>query len=788
MLRKYPYGALCLALLCAAPVSLASAQAPAAASSSTPVQAPAAVAADAAGPEIFPVTLDGPPPAALPAMMARDDRGKVTVRAIKLREPLTLDGVLDEAVYTDYQPFGGLLQVVPNYLEPSTEKTDIWISYDATSIYVSAKCYDSAPPSQWTSNELRRDTNQLRNNDHLGVMFDTFYDRRSGFMFYTNPLGALADYNVVDEGAPNSDWNPVWQVRTGTFEGGWSVEMQIPFKTLRYTSGTNMVWGLQIRRSIRRKNEWTYLTPVPQMLAGPGALNRVSAAGTLVGLDLPPASRNMELKPYALNRVTTDKLRTPAVDHDNDFEFGGDFRYGITANLTADFTYNTDFAQVEVDEQQVNLTRFNLFFPEKRDFFLEGRGIFDFARGGSSANGGGSGGNNADSTPYLFFSRRIGLNRGREIPILGGGRVTGKAGAYGIGAVNIQTDDEDLSSTESTNFTVLRVKRDILRRSMVGAMFTNRNVTNAGASNQALGVDTALQFYQNVLISGYAARTQQDGRSGDDVSYQGKFDWVPDRYGVQLEHTKVGADFNPEVGFLRRTAFERSYAGVRFSPRPKGSKHVRKYTWQASTEYFENPGGQVETRTHNLRFNTEFHSSDQVTLEYNDNYDMLAVPFSPGPGVILPVGGYNYNDVTLGLNLGQQRRVYGNITAQLGQFFDGTLRSYAFGTGRVSVTKRFSFEPSVTINDVDVSSGSFTTRLLRSRVDYGFSPRMFLSALLQYNSADNTFSSNVRYRWEYTPGSELFLVWTDDHDTLRVRSTGLRSRAFVVKFNRLFRF
>jgi hypothetical protein len=495
----------------------------------------------------------------------------------------------------------------------------------------------------------------------------------------------------------------------------------------------------------------------------------------------------MELKPYVLDRLTTDRTRNPGLDNDNDFEFGGDFRYGITANLTADFTYNTDFAQVEVDEQQVNLTRFNLFFPEKRDFFLEGRGNFDFARGGSSTGGGG-GGNSSNDTPYLFFSRRIGLNRGREIPIIGGGRVTGKAGPYGIGVVNIQTNDDELSNTDSTNFTVLRVKRDILRRSMVGAMFTNRNVTNAGFANQAYGVDTALQFYQNVLINGYVARTQQDDRAGDDVSYQGKFDWVPDRYGVQLEHTKVGADFSPEVGFLRRTAFERSYAGVRFSPRPRGSKRVRKYTWQASTEYYENPNGQVETRTHNLRFNAEFHSSDQVTVEFNDNYDMLAVPFSPGPGVILPVGGYNYNDVVVGLNLGQQRRAYGNITAQLGQFFDGTIQSYAFGTGRVSVTKRFSFEPSFTLNKVDVSTGSFNTRLVRSRVDYGFSPRMFLSALLQYNTADNTFSSNVRYRWEYIPGSELFLVWTDEHDTVPIRSSGLRSRAFVVKFNRLFRF
>ncbi|HEV8215356.1 MAG TPA: DUF5916 domain-containing protein, partial [Gemmatimonadaceae bacterium] len=330
-------------------------------------------------------TIDGPPRPIPPEVITRVESGQATVRAIKLTAPLTLDGKLDEEVYAREKPFGGLIQVTPNFMELMSERSDVWIMYDDANMYVTCKCYDSAPPSEWIANELRRDTNGLRQNDHFGVMFDTFYDRRSGFAFYTNPLGARADYSVVDEGGSNTDWNPVWTSATGRFEGGWIVEMAIPFKSIRYRAGKDQVWGVQLRRSVRRKNEWGYLTPVPQSLAGPQALNRISAAGTLVGLDLPEAGKNLELKPYGVSRITTDRLRTPQISNQMNGDFGGDAKYGITPNLTADFTYNTDFAQVEIDEQQVNLTRFSLFFPEKRDFFLEGRGIFDFARGGLGA-------------------------------------------------------------------------------------------------------------------------------------------------------------------------------------------------------------------------------------------------------------------------------------------------------------------------------------------------------------------------------------------------------------------
>src|SRR5712691_10011045 len=378
--------------------------------------------------------IDGPPPPIPPEIITRDAAGHATIRAIKLTVPLRVDGTLDDELYQREQPFGGFIQVVPKYGATISEKTEVWVMYDNENMYVACRCWDSAPADKWIANELRRDTNQLRQNDHIGVMFDTFYDRRSGFLFYSNPLGARADYSVVDEGGSNTDWNPVWESKTGRFEGGWTVEMAIPFKSLRYRAGANQVWGIQLRRAVRRKNEWAYLTPVPQILAGPQAFNRISSGGTLVNLDLPPAGKNLELKPYAISRLTTDRLRTPPLRNDVTSDLGGDVKYGLTANLTADFTYNTDFAQVEIDEQQINLTRFSLFFPEKRDFFLEGRGIFDFARGGLGVT------SMSDQTdmPYLFYSRRIGLDRGRVIPIDAGSRITGKVGPWALGMMNIQ--------------------------------------------------------------------------------------------------------------------------------------------------------------------------------------------------------------------------------------------------------------------------------------------------------------------------------------------------------------
>ena len=764
----------------AAALTLASAPAPSFAQS-TPTTVPAAGSG---------VVTDGPPVPIAPQSIARDARGQATVRAIRLLAPLVVDGTLDEDVYTQNEPFGDLIQVVPATGQPATEKTELWFMFDDRNIYLGARVHDSAPPEQWVANEYRRDTNQLRQNDHIGIGLDTFYDRRSGFMFYATPLGAFSDFSVVDEGQPNTDWNPVWNVRTGRFAGGWTMEIVIPFKSLRFNGGRNQTWGLQIRRSVRRKNEWDYLTPVPASMAGPQALNRVSMYGNVVGIDAPPAGRTFEIKPYVFGRSTTDRLRTPPLSNDLDTQVGGDVKYGITANLTADFTYNTDFAQVEVDEQQLNLTRFSLFFPEKRDFFLEGRGIFDFGRGGASSGAGSPGGGaQQTSTPYLFYSRRIGLNRGRVVPIEAGGRITGKVGKYGIGLVNIQADSESVSGTPSTNFSVLRVKRDILRKSTIGAMFTGRTQSNVpGADgNVAYGVDGAFSFYQNLNLNAYWARTKTDGLVGDDDSYQAKFDYSPDRYGARFEYLKVGDHFNPEVGFLQRDDFKRAFASLRFSPRPKDFLGVRKFTWQLDLEHLENGAGRLETRTQVGKFVMERNSSDQLTVEATRDYEMIVQPFPVATGISIAPGSYSFDDVQVTYALGAQRRIQGSLGAQVGDFWNGTIRSLSYTAARVSVLKQFSIEPTIQRSRVELPNGAFTTTLFRTRTDYAFSPRMFASALVQYSSADRSFSSNIRYRWEYKLGSEFFVVYTDERDTRTSGYPGLKNRALVVKLTRFFR-
>ena len=696
------------------------------------------------------------------------------------------DGLLEEPVYREVQSIDGFIQNLPQEGQPSTERTQAWVFYDDTHFYVSARLWESAAPEDWTANEMRRDTSQLRQNDNFGIVLDTFHDRRNGFKFYTNPLGARADQVITDEGNPNRDWNPVWDVRTGQFDGGWTVEMAIPFKSIRYRSGNNQVWGFQMRRSIRRKNEWTFLTALPASLGGSAADFRVSLAADLVGLDLPPASKNVEVKPYAISSLTTDATKTPTLSNDLAGDAGVDLKYGVTANLTADFTYNTDFAQVEVDEQQVNLTRFNLIFPEKREFFLEGRGLFDFARGSGS---GGLNNSGSNVTPTLFYSRRIGLNRGRPVAINGGARLTGKSGRFGLGVMNIQTAEEDTTDTPATNFTVVRVKRDLFRRSSVGVLLSNRSNASVGdGASQTYGVDASFSFFQNINLSGYYARTTLPGVDTDDDSYQARFDFNDDRYGARLDYLAVGDNFVPDVGFVRRDDFKRTFGTVRFSPRLDRVQSIRQIVVEANGEYFVNGAGQVESRQQSGMFTIERENSDQIRGQLDVNYELLVDDFDIATDVTIPAGGYNFTNATVGYTFGQQRRMSGAVTLQAGNFYDGTITTFGVSAARVGLTNRLSLEPSISVNHVEQPGGTFTTKLYRTRADYAFTPFMFASGLLQYSSRDRTFSTNLRFRWEYRPGSELFAVYTDERDTIAPPGGSLRNRSFTLKITRLFQF
>jgi len=707
--------------------------------------------------------------------------GGITIRALRLAEAIELDGRLADEVYRTAPPISGFIQQVPHEGTAATEKTDVWVMYDGTNLYVSARCWDSAPPDAWIANEMRRDATQLGQNDTFGVLLDTFHDRRDGVLFFTNALGALGDQQITEERNANGDWNPVWDVKTSRFEGGWVAEMRIPFKSLRYRPGASQTWGIQLRRVVRRLNEWSYLTPVPISAAGRDGsqgILRVSEAATLVGLDLPPGSRNLEIKPYALSALTTDHAAAPSINNAHDLSGGVDVKYGVTQNLTADFTYHTDFAQVEADEQQLNLTRFSLVLPEKREFFLEGRGTFEFGR---SSGGGGL-------APNVFFSRRIGLEDGSAVPIVGGGRVTGKLGRYAIGALNIQTDAA--VGVPSTTFSVVRVKRDVLRRSAIGAIFTRRSHAALGdGSNEAYGLDAKFAFRENVHLDGFVAKTETPGLSTHTTSYQALFDYPADTYGLRLEQLEVGRNFNPEVGFLRRTNVRRSFVEGRYSPRPRDFGHVRQFTFEAGMDYIATAdSGQLESRQQLFSFESEFENSDRLEFDVLDLHERLDEPFEVARDVTLPPGSYDFRHTELVYSFGRQRKASGSALWRQGAFYNGDITVLEFTSARVEVTPRLSVEPTVSFNHVSLPEGTFTSKLVRTRVSYTFTPRMFVGGLVQYNSSNDRVSANVRLRWEYHPGSELFVVYSEDRDTRLAGFAQPRNRGIVIKLNRLFRY
>ena len=514
--------------------------------------------------------------------------------------------MLNEGVYETTLPFGGFVQQTPLQGAPATERTEAWIFYDDDNIYVAARLWDSAPESRWVANEMQRDSFQLIQNEYFSAAFDTFYDRRNGLAFMINPLGGFFDFQITDEGIPTA---------TGTRSGTRASAASTAAGRSRWRSPSSRYASAPVPPSrsgaaARPEHSLEERGHLPE--PGPD-LRRPRRVPGLRGCDADghrraggqPGVRSEALRD---RRLATDVNAVPdPVRNQGSGDFGIDVKYGVTENLTADFTYNTDFAQVEVDEQQVNLTRFSLFFPEKRDFFLESRGIFDFGRGASFGGGGGpsagrpTGGGGffgGGDAPIIFFSRRIGLQQdpetrvSRTVPILGGGRLTGRVGPFSIGVLGIGTGSENTVGADPTTFSVLRISRDILRRSRIGAIYTGRSVAlTSPGSNEVFGADGQFAFYDNVYLNGYFARSRTANRVGDDTSYQGVFTYNGDLVAVQLDHLRVGSNFNPEMGFLRRRDFRRNFATANYAPRPRSIEAVRQFTFGGTLDYVETGAG-----------------------------------------------------------------------------------------------------------------------------------------------------------------------------------------------------
>jgi hypothetical protein len=704
----------------------------------------------------------------------------ITVTATRIANPIEVDGRLDDEPYTSIEPISDFLQQEPQEGQPTTERTDVWVMFDENNFYVSAKCWDSHPEREVVT-ELRRDNNNIFQNESFTVVVDPFHDLRNGFMFQTNAIGGVRDQAIVDN-VNDISWNTIWDVRTARYDWGWSVEIRVPFKSLRYPGAGPQVWGINFRRVIKWKNEFAYLTAIPASFGTNGALSRMGFAATLVGLETPQQSMNLELKPYVVSSLTSDRTATNPYSNDLNGDTGFDFKYGLTRGLIFDATVNTDFAQVEEDQQQVNLTRFNLFFPEKRDFFLEGGGVFAF--GGVTSNSG-----NPGDVPVMFFSRQIGLSRGQAVPVVAGARLAGRTGKYQIGAVNVQTEDKASAGALSTNFTAVRVKRDFLRRSNVGVIGTRRSPSTAGSDTSlTYGADMNLFLFTNVSANAYYARTDVPGATDNQASYRGRFDYDGDRYGMSFDHLLIGSEFTPEVGYVRRTDFRRSFGQLRFSPRPQKNDIIRKYNFTGNIDYVTNARvTELQERQTRALLNIEYQNGDLLDFDYTRNYERVPESFSINPGTRVPAGSYNYQSFRAQYSLGTQRKVSGRISAERGSLYNGNKTEVGY-SGRLGFIPQFVVEPSVSLNWVRLPYGDFSAPVVSSRIIVTPNARMAVSSFLQYNGGSRTLSSSVRLRWEYRGGSDLFIVYSDGRSTSGSGYPDLLNRSLAFKVTRLLRF
>jgi hypothetical protein len=702
-------------------------------------------------------------------------RQEKVVTAIRITEPITLDGYLEEPGWKLAVPATDFVQWSPRNGEPATEPTEVRFLFDNDNLYVGFICFDS-DASNVVVKELKEDYN-FQDSDGVHVIIDSLHDRRSGFSFGINPAGARRDSQITNESQFNNDWDAVWDAKVSRNDEGWIAEYVIPFKTLRFSNAPTQEWGLHLSRRVLRKNEESFWSPLPIRYR-----MRMSMAGTLKGLENIHQGRNLKVKPFVTGGITqanqNGQLRTlQSFTRLKDYDGGFDAKYGLTPSLTLDATYRTDFAQVEVDQQQVNLTRFNLFFPEKRDFFLENAGTFGFG-----APGGMVGSGNANLVP--FFSRRIGLSAaGTPIPIVGGARVSGQVNNFDVGFLAMKTERQGL--TPSNNYLVGRVKRNLLSNSWIGALVTNRESTAAGDYNRVYGPDAHFVFFDRLEIDSYLLRSQTPGRSGNDQAQQFGTAWRDDELTLAAEYSTVEVNFNPEVGFVRRSDLTQYNGEISWRPQLRSSDSIRNLSFGTSVEYSAGSGtGKIETRSQDVSLGIQFENNGNVNFGINQTFDRLTSSFPIRSDISIAPGDYKYLSYSASFNSGQGQRIGGNGSINIGEFWNGNRKSFS---GGLNITPNHHLNVNLTYNRnrVELPNGSFTTDLVGTRISYGFSSRAFLNAFFQYNADTHQVSSNIRFNIIHHPLSDLYVVYNDRRDT---DNGQLMERAFIIKLTNLFNF
>ncbi len=708
-----------------------------------------------------------------PASMERP-----TIRAVRIEEGPRIDGRLDDPQWQQAEVGTNFVQRDPLEGEPATQDTFFRVLFTQSALYIGVDARDSEP-HRVIANQMSRDAS-LFSEDSISIMLDTFLDRRNFFRFETNPNGSRGDALVTDEGRDfNREWDGVWDVVSRRTDQGWVAELEIPFSTLRFDP-TQTTWGLQIRRSVARTNEGSFWAPIPRGFSS----FRISLAGTLTGLEGLLPSRQLDIKPF----VTANAVDSEEDGTSEDGDAGLDVKWGVTRSTRLDLTYNTDFAEVEVDQQQVNLTRFSLFFPERREFFLENAGIFEFGPGGGGFGRGRRGG----GAPLLkvFFSRRIGIDsEGVPVPVDWGARYTGRVGGWNFGVLDVQTEAAVTSEGEEvgqTNFAVVRAKRNLGERSSVGVIYTDRRESGAG-KNQVLGVDFDYKPTNKISFNGNYVQSDDEDAEPDEEDWSGGigFNYEARGFEASFDATQVSGGFEPGIGFLLRRDVRRYKPNVEWDPLiNKG--FIRTLRFGVESEYVSNTSGLMESREHEVDFfGFRTQRGDSFSLSVADQTERLVEDFQITDEVTIPAGRYDFDERWSARTFTSSSRpvsFFGSVSS--GGFYNGT-NDRTSANIQLNPSKHFEISTGVQVNDITLPEAEFQRNVFSQRLSVTATPNVLLDSLLQYNEASELLGLNVRFNWIYKPGADLFVVYNQRWDAPTFSSRETVDRQVIVKFTYL---
>jgi uncharacterized protein DUF5916/cellulose/xylan binding protein with CBM9 domain len=670
---------------------------------------------------------------------------------VRTAVPPRIDGVLDEEAWKEALVIDDFTQQLPEDRVPPTERTEARILYDDDNLYLGIRLYDREP-SRILARTLARDSFAISADDQLAFCIDSSNNGRDGFWFSTNPAGVQVDAQIFNEGQVfDNDWDAVWEVSARVDAEGWTAEIRIPFFNLRFSPAPDNVMGINFFRAIRRKNEEEYAPYIPRDFAGTLTLSRARHfrfTGIRRGV-------RFQLKPYALVRYDRTVVPGPP-DTDLLGRAGGDLKWGVTSSLTADLTYRTDFAQVEADIQQVNLTRFKLFYPEKRDFFLENAGLFQFGAHGETD---------------AFFSRRIGLtDAGDVVPILAGGRLTGRVGRTSLGVLDVATDQG--AGDPRTNFAVLRVRRDILARSTVGMILTDREASGSGGGNRVAGADTRIVFSDYWSVDAFYAASHSSPDLPEGSASRVRIGRDGDTWQVSARYSQVDPGFDPGIGFVLRSDMDLWQGFAAWKPRPD-SDRVRQFTFAASPTYITDRHGELQSRDNFFQFQTSWESGDLAGISYDQQFERLTEdfhifldPVDPAKDIVIPPGDYAFASTGVTVSTFPGRRVSSSSTLLGGTFYDGRKTSLSEEL-ILNFSPHFTVDTRYEFNHVLLPEGDFDTNLWITRFNVAVNPKLFGSALVQANDIVDDLDMSLRVDWIHHPGADLFFAYNESANLRR---------------------